>query len=127
MTTSSKQVLDKDLINKLITSSRIGQNEAYCPYSQFAVGSAVLCTDGQIYHGCNVENAAYSGTICAERVAMTKAVSEGQRSFRAVAVTSNLDDFCAPCGNCRQFIVEVSHNMDKFVKVETHFCLSSYS
>lgn len=121
MTTSSKQVLDTETIEKLIAASRSAQARAYCPYSKFPVGAAILSVDGTIYQGCNIENAAYSGTICAERVAMTKAVSEGQRKFRAMAVTTDLDYFSSPCGNCRQFIVEVSYRIDKLIKVEINF------
>ncbi len=79
---------------------------AYAPYSSFPVGAALLCGDGTVYTGCNVENAAYGSAICAERVAALKAVSDGQRSFDVLAVTGRGDAYCFPCGLCRQFLYE---------------------
>ena len=85
---------------------------AYSPYSRFAVGAALLGDDGTVYTGCNIENAAYSPTVCAERVAIFKAVSEGRRSFKAIAVaggpaaSSKADGDCFPCGVCRQVLAE---------------------
>ena len=80
---------------------------AYCPYSRFPVGAALLCADGSVYTGCNVENAAYGDTICAERTALVKAVSEGHRDdFVALAVAGNSEDCCWPCGSCRQMLNE---------------------
>ena len=79
---------------------------AYVPYSHFPVGAALECSDGTVYTGCNVENAAYGSTICAERTAAVKAVSEGHKSFRRIAVWGNSKSFCWPCGACRQFLAE---------------------
>jgi cytidine deaminase len=79
---------------------------AYVRYSNFRVGAALLTKSGKIYTGCNIENSSYSATICAERVAFTKAISEGEREFEAIAVASNLKDFTYPCGICRQFMSE---------------------
>jgi len=84
---------------------------AYCPYSNFAVGAALLAQDGRIFTGCNVENASYPVGVCAERVAFGKAVSEGCKEFRAIAIAGAAvsrqgSDFCAPCGMCRQFMRE---------------------
>jgi len=80
---------------------------AYNPYSKFSVGAALLCADGTIYTGCNVENVSYGLCICAERTALVKAVSEGRRHFKAIAVTTSLkDETGSPCGACRQFMVE---------------------
>jgi cytidine deaminase len=83
---------------------------AYAPYSQFRVGAALLAKSGKVYKGCNVENAAYSPTNCAERTALFKAVSEGEREFLAIAIVGGMDetiaDFCAPCGVCRQVLAE---------------------
>lgn len=85
------------------------RENAYCPYSHFKVGSAILCDDGSIITGCNVENGAH-GSICAERTAICKAVSEGKRKFVKIAVVADKDrlhdEFVAPCGSCRQFIIE---------------------
>lgn len=83
---------------------------AYCPYSGFHVGAALLTADGKIYTGCNVENASYSLTVCAERTAIFKAVSEGKKNFSAIAVAGSADgDFsrnCTPCGACLQVMSE---------------------
>ena len=83
---------------------------AYAPYSGFRVGAALVGKSGKIYKGCNVENAAYSPTNCAERTALFKAVSEGEREFTAIAIVGGMDetiaDFCAPCGVCRQVLAE---------------------
>ena len=80
---------------------------AYCPYSGFAVGAALLCADGSVFTGCNVENAAYGSTICAERTALVKAVSEGHRDdWVALAVAGRGEDWCWPCGSCRQMLYE---------------------
>ena len=83
---------------------------AYAPYSKFRVGAALLAKSGKVYKGCNVENAAYSPTNCAERTALFKAVSEGEREFTAIAIVGGMDetiaDFCAPCGVCRQVLAE---------------------
>ena len=85
---------------------------AYCPYSGFAVGAALLCADGSVFTGCNVENAAYGSTICAERTALVKAVSEGHRDdLERIAVVGNSTDFCWPCGSCRQMLYEFNPNM----------------
>ena len=80
---------------------------AYVPYSKFPVGAALLCEDGAVFTGCNVESAAYGCTICAERTALLKAVSEGRREgWRAIAVAGLSEDFCWPCGQCRQLLYE---------------------
>lgn len=79
---------------------------AYAPYSKVTVGAALLCEDGEIYKGCNVENASYGLTVCAERTAIVKAVSEGKRAFKAIVVCSNMEDYTAPCGACRQSLAE---------------------
>ena len=85
---------------------------AYCPYSHFPVGAALECEDGTVYTGCNVENGAYSGSICAERTAIVKAVSEGKRRFRRIAVAAKTTDYCTPCGECRQVMNEFSPDME---------------
>ena len=79
---------------------------SYVPYSKFPVGAALLCGDGTVFTGCNVENAAYGSTICAERTALVKAVSEGRRAFAALAVAGRSEDYCWPCGACRQMLYE---------------------
>lgn len=84
---------------------------AYAPYSRFFVGAAVMCDDGSVYTGCNVENASYPCGICAERTAVSKAVSEGKRKFRMIAVTGSSTEKCTPCGICRQFLYEFAPDM----------------
>lgn len=80
---------------------------AYVPYSGFPVGAALLCKDGSVYTGCNIENAAYGSTICAERTALVKAVSEGHLAdWDTLAVVGNSADYCWPCGSCRQMLYE---------------------
>ncbi|MBQ2830587.1 MAG: cytidine deaminase [Oscillospiraceae bacterium] len=85
---------------------------AYVPYSHFPVGAALECSDGTVFTGCNVENAAYGACICAERTAVVKAVSEGHRDFVRIAVAGGSDDFCYPCGTCRQVLYEFAPDMD---------------
>ncbi len=80
---------------------------AYVPYSHFPVGAALLCKDGSVFTGCNIETAAYGSTLCAERTALVKAVSEGHRDdWDALAVVGNSADYCWPCGACRQMLFE---------------------
>lgn len=80
---------------------------SYVPYSNFPVGAALLCRDGVVFTGCNVENAAFGSTICAERTALVKAVSEGRRDdFVAIAIAGRGEDYCWPCGACRQMLYE---------------------
>lgn len=94
----------------LIQYAMEAMGRAYAPYSGYHVGAALLCADGAVYQGCNIENAAYSPTICAERTAFAKAVSEGQRNFVAIAVcggkNGEITALCTPCGVCRQVMQE---------------------
>ena len=86
---------------------------SYSPYSHFRVGAALLCSDGSVFTGCNVENASYGGTICAERTAMVKAISEGHRDFVKIAIVCpDADDFGMPCGICRQFMCEYNYDLE---------------
>lgn len=91
---------------KLIAAARAARDNAHAPYSKFRVGAALLGKSGRIYTGCNVENASYGLTICAERTAIVKAVSEGERQFEAIAVVTDVEKLTPPCGACRQFISE---------------------
>jgi cytidine deaminase len=97
-------------IRELIQRAINARERAYAPYSNFCVGAALLTQDGTVYEGCNIENSAFSGTNCAERTALFKAVSEGVRAFEAIAVVGGprgpLDGYCAPCGVCRQVLRE---------------------
>ena len=88
-------------------------DRAYVPYSHFPVGAALLCADGTVFTGCNVENAAYGSSICAERTALVKAVSEGHRDdFTRLAVVGRGEDYCWPCGACRQMLREFAPNLE---------------
>ena len=92
---------------ELISTAVSMQERAYVPYSHFPVGAALLCSDGAVFTGCNVENAAYGSTLCAERTALVKAVSEGRTGgFTAIAIAGRGSDFCWPCGACRQMLFE---------------------
>ena len=90
---------------QLIKAAKQAQALSYSPYSGFKVGAALLCKSGKVYTGCNVENASFSATVCAERTALFKAVSEGEREFSAIAIVGNTD-LCFPCGVCRQVMSE---------------------
>ena len=90
----------------LIAAARAAREHAHAPFSRFKVGAAVQARSGRIFGGCNVENASYGLTLCAERVAIFKAISEGERGFEAVAVVTDTDTFTPPCGACRQIIWE---------------------
>lgn len=95
---------------KLIEEAEKARLASYSPYSGFSVGAALLCSDGKIYHGCNIENTSFTPTCCAERVAIFKAVSEGRRDFVAISVVGGHrgkpSNICAPCGVCRQVLAE---------------------
>lgn len=92
----------KQLIDEAIAASK----QAHVPYSHFHVGAALLTTDGKIYRGCNIENASYGLTNCAERTTIFKAVSEGDKQFSAIAVVGDTDGPISPCGACRQVLAE---------------------
>ena len=94
---------------------------SYVPYSHFPVGAALECADGTVFTGCNVENAAYGSTICAERTAVVKAVSEGHRDdFVRIAIVGNSTDYCWPCGACRQFLFEFAPDLECLIARGDH-------
>lgn len=99
---------DRELINMAFAALK----QAYAPYSGFVVGAALECEDGSVFLGCNIENAAFGDTICAERVAVFKAISEGRRKFRRIAVAANSGTYCMPCGSCRQVMSEFSPELE---------------
>lgn len=99
---------DKELLSR----AREASGNAYAPYSRFPVGAALECDDGTVFLGCNVENVALGSTICAERVAICKAVSEGHLKFKRIAIHGEGESYCMPCGACRQFMAEFSTDME---------------
>ena len=113
----------------LMIQAQEARKKSYSPYSHFCVGAALLTKSGKVYTGCNIENAAYTPTNCAERTAIFKAVSEGERAFEAIAIVGGRagekGGFCAPCGVCRQVIAEFCDKDFKIVlgdeeKLEVH-------
>ncbi|WP_348982416.1 cytidine deaminase [Desulfosporosinus sp. HMP52] len=106
MATELKGLLDSDSINELVTKAKAAYENAYVPYSHYPVGSAVLFSSGKIYSGCNVENASYGLTICAERNAIFQAIAQGEREVKGIAIAVPTDVFPSPCGACRQVIRE---------------------
>ena len=101
----------KEEFKKLIEEAEKARKRAYTPYSKFQVGAAVFCADGKIFTGCNIENASFGLTVCAERVAIFKAISEGSTKFEAIAVIGDTDKPCSPCGACRQVISEFGEDI----------------
>ena len=109
---------------KLIELSILTKQFSYSPYSKFSVGAALLTANNKIYTGTNIECASYSLTICAERVAFSKAISEGEKKFKAVAITSSKNIFVYPCGACRQFMYEFGNDIDVIlVKTKKQFII----
>ncbi|XP_076851419.1 cytidine deaminase b [Brachyhypopomus gauderio] len=103
-------------VTGLILQSLEAKKFSYSPYSKFRVGAALLTHDGTVFTGCNVENACYNLGICAERTAISKAVSEGYRDFKAIAIVSDLcEQFISPCGGCRQFMREFGAGWDVYL------------
>lgn len=95
------------MINEdLIQVAKTAMKNSYSPYSHFQVGAAVLCADGSVYTGCNIENASYGATMCAERVALYAAISEGNKNIKKIAIVSSSNQFTFPCGICRQVMAE---------------------
>lgn len=110
-----KKLTDEE-VERLIDASLAARLNAYCPYSKFQVGAALLTKDGSTITGCNVENISYGLTICAERTALCSAVADGQRKFRAIAITADMGSrFVGPCGACRQFLVEFGQDWEVYL------------
>ena len=97
---------------KLLELAHEARERAYAPYSHYAVGAALLTKDGRVYQGCNIENAAYGLTICAERTAIFKAISEGHRDLKRIVIAGKSEDYCVPCGSCRQVMQEFAPQME---------------
>jgi cytidine deaminase len=103
--------MTEDINKKLMQEAEKAKENAYVPYSNFAVGAALITESGDIYTGCNVESASYGATNCAERTAIFKAVSDGHRKIKKIAIVSDLDE-TYPCGICRQVIAEFSDDVE---------------
>ncbi|AND83872.1 cytidine deaminase [Clostridium tyrobutyricum] len=101
--------------SNLVSKAFEGRKNAYAPYSNFKVGAAVLTEDGKIYTGCNIENASYGATNCAERTAIFKAISEGHKTIEAIAIVGVINDYTYPCGICRQVISEFASDNTKII------------
>ena len=97
---------------QLLKAAKVAKRFSYSPYSKFRVGAALLTEDGKIISGCNIENSSFSLTICAERTAIFKAVSEDRHSFKAIAVVADSDDYTSPCGACRQVLMDLAGDID---------------
>ncbi len=102
-------------LTELINSAEAAQQRAVAPYSNFQVGAALETESGKIYSGCNIEVSSYGLTICAERVAIFKALSEGEKDFTQLVVTAKTRDFCPPCGACRQVLIDYAPNIKIFM------------
>lgn len=113
----SNKIDYQNLINVAIEHKK----NAYAPYSKFFVGASVLCKNGRVFGGANIENASYPCGICAERVAVAKAISQGERDFVAVAIVGDGNAYCYPCGLCRQFLSEFGNLKIIVAKSATDF------
>lgn len=118
-----------DKYKKLYEIALKQRNFSYSPYSHFSVGAALLCTDGTVYTGCNVENSSFSMTNCAERTAVFKAVSEGHKDFEAIAIAggkaNSEDELCCPCGACLQVLNEFCGDEFKIILKDKETVLKS--
>jgi len=111
----SSELMLEEKRESLMKEALAAQEKAYSPYSKFNVGAALRTKDGKIFTGCNIENVSYGMTICAERTAIFKAVSEGYTDFEAIAVSASSDDAIYPCGACRQVLAEFNPKIKIFV------------
>ena len=111
----NRHVSDETTV-KLLDAAKAAREAAYAPYSDFPVGAAVLFADGEIISGCNVENSSYGLSICAERNAMSSAVTRGYNNPIAIAIAGGRGMPCPPCGACRQFLAEFNENMDVIIE-----------
>lgn len=102
-------------VDRLFQAAKEAMARAIAPYSNFRVGASIITDDGRIYTGCNIENTSLMLSFCAERAALIKAISEGERRFRAMAIVSSKGGYCFPCGSCRQVIVEFAPGIDIYL------------
>ena len=104
--------MSEEVFKQLIEAAQQARQQSVAPFSNFLVGAAVRTENGKIYTGCNIESASYGLTVCAERVAIWKALSEGERNFTELAVVADTETLTPPCGTCRQIIWEFARNAD---------------
>ncbi|MCL2392334.1 MAG: cytidine deaminase [Oscillospiraceae bacterium] len=97
---------------KLLSMAAEAMANSYSPYSRFKVGAAIECTDGKVFSGCNIENSAFASTMCAEAAAIAVAVSAGERNFKRIAIISEGNTYCFPCGSCRQLLIEFAPDLE---------------
>lgn len=118
-----------DINKELVLKALECREKSYSPYSKFKVGAAILTENGEIYTGCNIENASYTPTVCAERVAIFKAISNGEKKIMKIAVVGKIGEFTYPCGVCRQVIREFcNENCDVIIaKNETEYKIIKFS
>ena len=128
--------MDREVKDKLIAKAREVRKNAYVPYSKFPIGAAILTEDNKIFTGCNIENAAYGLTNCAERTAIYKAIAAGYRKFKAIAIIADTEKPITPCGSCRQVLLEFGTNIkvimtnfngDEEIKTISELLPSSFS
>ena len=105
------KTISQEKITNLVSAALEARNRAYAPYSNFRVGAALLKSSGDIVTGCNVENASYGATICAERNAIFSAIADGHTSFEAICIAGDVDEVIVPCGICRQVMVEFEYDL----------------
>ncbi len=118
-TTPAGAVLTEAVVADLVSAAREAQTSAYAPYSNFTVGAAVLLSDGTVYKGCNIENASFGLSVCAERVAIFHAVAAGRMDVAAIAVSTSAPKLGKPCGACRQVIAEFSRADNPIIIIST--------
>ncbi len=114
--TSEPQPLDASELDDLLRVAHASAQLAHSPYSKIKVGAALQCEVGEVFTGCNVENASFGLTVCAERVAIAKAISMGQSAFRTIVIATSLDDPMMPCGACRQVMREFATDLEVIVQ-----------
>lgn len=105
----------RDLASRLIEAAEKSMRHAIAPYSRFKVGAAIATKKGRIYTGCNIESPSLMLSVCAEKMSLLKALSEGEKSFKAIAIVSNKKKYCYPCGSCRQMLWEFAKDVDIYV------------
>ncbi len=104
--------MKEDMIKKIVHEAEKSVRRAIAPYSEFQAGAALVTEKGKIYTGCTIENSSLMLSVCAENVALTKALSEGEKKFQAMAIACGTKEYCFPCGSCRQLLWEFAGNID---------------